>query len=252
MEINGKTALVTGGAHRVGKAIALGLAQAGANLVINYHGSAQAAEATVAEARSLGVEALAVQADVSDPDQVQAMVEVAVERFGAVQILVNSASLWRKTPFPMVDYTDWHRVTRVLIDGSLFCANAVAPSMLRQGEGAIVNIVDLAAWEPWIDYTAHSVGKAALWALTQQLALELAPGVQVNAVAPGPVLPPPDYGPEQVERVARKTLKGRWGSARDVVDAVLYLCQADYITGEVIAVDGGERWGHRLRRNLVT
>lgn len=247
MEIRGKTALVTGGAHRVGKAIALSLAGAGANVVINYHGSAQAAEETVAEAQAAGVEALAIQADVSDPDQVQAMVRAAMDRFGAVQILVNGASLWRKTPFPMEDLTDWHRVTRILIDGSFYCANAVAPSMLEQGEGAIVNIVDLAVWEPWPDFTAHSVGKAALWALTQQLALELAPAVHVNAIAPGPVLPPPDYDAAQVERVASKTLKGRWGSPQDVVDAFLFLVRATYITGEVIVVDGGQRYGHKAK-----
>jgi NAD(P)-dependent dehydrogenase (short-subunit alcohol dehydrogenase family) len=244
MEIKGKTALVTGGAHRVGRAIALGLARAGANAIINYHGSAHAAEETVAEVRAVGVEALAVKADVSDADQVRAMVAAAADRFGAVQILVNSASLFRKTPFPMEDLADWRRVTRILIDGPLYCANAVAPMMLERGEGAIVNIVDLSAWQPWTGFAAHSVGKAGLWALTQQLALELAPVVQVNAVAPGPVLPPPDYSQKAIDRTARRTLKDRWGSPQDVVDAVLFLVRANYITGEVIVVDGGERYGH--------
>jgi NAD(P)-dependent dehydrogenase (short-subunit alcohol dehydrogenase family) len=121
--------------------------------------------------------------------------------------------------------------------------------MLERGEGAIVNIVDLSAWEPWPGFTAHTVGKAGLLALTRQLALDLAPAVQVNAVSPGPVLPPPGYDDEQIDRVARRTLKRRWGSPKDVVDAVLFLVQADFITGEVIAVDGGERFGHRLKRN---
>jgi 3-oxoacyl-[acyl-carrier protein] reductase/pteridine reductase len=116
--------------------------------------------------------------------------------------------------------------------------------MLERGEGAIVNIVDLSAWQPWAGFAAHSVGKAGLWALTQQLALELAPVVQVNAVAPGPVLPPPDYSPKAIDRTARRTLKNRWGSPQDVVDAVLFLVRANYITGEVIVVDGGERYGH--------
>lgn len=251
MDISSKTALVTGGAHRVGKAIALGLAWAGANIVINYHSSDQSAEETAAEVRATGVGALAVQADVSDPDQVRVMVESAAERFGDVQILVNSASFFRKTPFPMADLSDWQRVTRILIDGPFYSANAVAPSMLERGEGAIVNIVDLSAWEPWPDFAAHSVGKAALWALTQQLALELAPAVHVNAVAPGPVLPPPNYGDADNQRVARRTLKGRWGNPQDVVDAVLFLIRADYITGEVIVVDGGERYGHHKRRRQV-
>ena len=247
MEIKGKTAVITGGAHRVGKAIALALAEAGANLVINYYGSAEAAEETVAEVQAAGVEALAFKADVSDPDQVQAMAQAALDRFGAVQILVNAASLWRKTPFPMDDFTDWHRVTRILIDGSLYCANAVAPSMLEHGEGAMVNIVDLSVWDPMVDRIAHTVGKAALWAMTKQLAVELAPSVHVNAVAPGPVLPPPSYSAEQTERVGNLTLKRRWGSVQDVVDAVMFLVRADYITAEVIVVDGGQRYGHKAK-----
>ncbi len=248
MEVRGKTALVTGGAHRVGRAITLALARAGAGVVINYHSSAEAAQETATMARSLGVEALPLRADVSQAGEVQAMIAAAEERLGSVDVLVNAASLWRKTPFPMVDFADWHRVTGILIDGAMYCANAVAPGMLRAGEGAIVNVVDLSAWQPWPGYAAHAVGKAALLALTRQLALELAPGVQVNAVAPGPVLPPPGYSPAVAGQIAARTLKGRWGTAEDVASAVLFLIQADYITGEVLVVDGGERYGHQQRR----
>lgn len=106
----------------------------------------------------------------------------------------------------------------------------------------MVNIVDLSAWKPFSGYIAHSVGKAALLALTRQLAMELAPAISVNAVAPGPVLPPPGYTEKQIARVAGRTLKGRWGSAQDVANAVRFLVEADYITGEVIVVDGGERY----------
>jgi NAD(P)-dependent dehydrogenase (short-subunit alcohol dehydrogenase family) len=242
MNTEGKTALITGGAHRVGKAITMALAQGGANVIINYYSSAGPAEETVAEARALGVDAIAVQADVADVDQVNALVATALDRFGTVDILINSASLWRKTPFPMKDLTDWHRVTSILIDGSLYCANAIAPKMLERGEGEIVNIVDMSAWKPWRGFAAHTVGKAALLALTRQLALELAPAVQVNAVAPGPVLPAPDSDEQQVAVTAERTLKKRWGTADDVADAVMFLVRADYITGEVIVVDGGERY----------
>jgi len=243
MKIEGKTALVTGGAHRVGKAIAMTLAQAGANVVINYYSSDTAAQETVREAEALGVGGLAVQADVGDLEQVRALVAAAADRFGAVDILVNSASIWQKTPLPMGDFADWHRVLGLLVHGSMYCADAVAPMMQEQGEGAIVSIVDLAAWKPFSGYVAHSVGKAGLLALTRSLALELAPAVSVNAVAPGPVLPPPDYSEEQIARIARRTLKGRWGKAQDVAGAVRFLVEADYITGEVIVVDGGERLG---------
>jgi len=242
-----KTALITGGAHRVGKAITLALAQAGANVVVNYNSSASAAEKTVAEAQALGVQALAVQADVSDRRQVDEMVATIKARFDSVDILINNASLWLATPFPTEDVEDWHRVIDILINGAFYCANAVAPLMLEKGEGAIVNIIDLAAYEPWSDFMAHSVGKTALLALNRQLALELAPSVRVNAVAPGPVLPPPDYSEDKIARTAARTLLNRWGTPEDVANAVLFFVNADYITGEDLAVDGGERFGHRKR-----
>jgi 3-oxoacyl-[acyl-carrier protein] reductase/pteridine reductase len=251
MDPKGKTALITGGAHRVGKAITLALARAGADVVINYHASAAAAEATAAEADALGVGTLIARADVSDRQQVEAMVARASERFGSIDILVYSASRFEKTPFPTEDMAAWHRVTDILIHGSFYCANAVAPLMLERGEGTIVNIVDLSAWEPWPNFAAHSVGKAGLMALTRQLALELAPVVRVNAVAPGPVLPPPDYDEAQTARAAQRTLLNRWGVADDVAQAVMYLVQADYIVGEVIIVDGGERFGHRKPKRKV-
>lgn len=245
MDPNGKTALVTGGAHRVGREITLALARAGANVVINYNRSAAAAEKTAADAEALGAGALAVQANIAVWEQVKAMVGAARDRFGGVDILINNASHWEETPFPMDDVTPWRRVTGVLVDGSFYCANAVAPLMLAAGKGAIVNIVDLSALEPWPDFAAHSVGKSALLALTRQLALELAPAVRVNAVAPGPVLPPVDYDEEKIARIAKMTLLERWGTPADVTEAILYFIRAEYVTGELLAIDGGERFGHR-------
>jgi len=186
---------------------------------------------------------MAVRADVGNLEQSRALVAAAADRFGAVDILVNSASIWKKTPMPMGDFADWHRVLGVLLHGSMYLADAVAPMMLECGEGEMVNIVDLSVWKPFSGYIAHSVGKAAQLALTRQLAIELAPAVSVNAVAPGPVLPPPDYGREEIARVGGRTLKGRWGAVQDVADAVRFLVEADYITGEVLVVDGGERLG---------
>jgi NAD(P)-dependent dehydrogenase (short-subunit alcohol dehydrogenase family) len=245
MDPQGKTALITGGAHRVGKAITLGLARAGANVVINYNASAAAAGETAVEAHALGVDALAVQADVADLAQVKAMVAQAQARFGSIDILVHSASRFEKTPIPTDDVTAWQRVTGILIHGSFYCANAVAPGMIERGEGAIVNIIDLSAWQPWPGLAAHGVGKAALLALTRQLALELAPAVRVNAVAPGPVLLPTGYPPEQVDRIAARTLLERWGTPEDVAEAVLFLVRSNYITGTTITVDGGEHIGRR-------
>lgn len=241
MELKDKTALITGGGIRVGRAITLGLAEAGANVVINYYSSAEKAKATSMDAVAMGVEALPIRADIADPKQVEEMVKVAHQRFGSVDILINNASMFKKTPFPTKDLTSWHKTKAILIDGPFYCANAIAPMMLERGEGAIINIIDLSAWDPWPGFTAHSVGKAALLALTRQLALELAPAVRVNAIAPGPTLPPTSYDEAKIQRTADKTLLDRWGSPEDISQAVIFFIKSDYITGQVIAVDGGQR-----------
>jgi NAD(P)-dependent dehydrogenase (short-subunit alcohol dehydrogenase family) len=240
----GKVALVTGGAVRVGKALTLALARAGAHVVIDYHSSAQAAQATAQEAAALGVRALAVQADVSDPGAVQRLAAEAQAAFGGVDILVNAADHFARTPFPSQDasvFADWQRATRVALDGAWLVCNAFAPGMVARGAGLIVNIVDLSAWQPWRGFAAHGVAKAGLLALTRQLALELAPAVRVNAIAPGNVLPPPGTTPERAASLARRSLLGRWGSPDDVARALLYLVEADFVTGDVLTVDGGER-----------
>jgi NAD(P)-dependent dehydrogenase (short-subunit alcohol dehydrogenase family) len=245
MEIRGKVALVTGGAHRVGKAITMMLAQAGAHVVVNYYSAGSAADETVAEARALGVKALAIQCDVAEWTQVRGMADTIIEEVGGVDIIVNSASLFEKTPFPTDDITVWQRVTAISIDGPFYVCNALAPSMLARGGGAIVNIVDLSAWEPWPNFAAHGVSKAALLAFTKQLALELAPTIRANAVAPGPVLPPPNYNERAAAKTAAGTLLKRWGTPEDVAFAVRYLIEAEYVTADVITVDGGERYGDR-------
>lgn len=245
MQIRGKVALVTGGAHRVGKAITMMLAAQGADVVVNYHSSGGAAQQTVAEVEALGVKGLAVQCDVSQLDQVQAMAQEIESTFGGVDIIVNAASLFDTMPFPSDEVDTWHRVTRISIDGPFYVCNRLTPGMLARGGGAIVNIVDLSAWEPWPKFTAHSVGKAALLAFTRQLALELAPTIRANAVAPGPVMPPPNAQEESTRKAANRTLLKRWGSPEDVAQAVRYLVEADYVTAEVVTVDGGERFGHR-------
>jgi pteridine reductase len=245
MDLNGKTALVTGGAVRVGKAIALALAGAGADVVINYHSSADAAIQTVAEIEALGRRALAVKADVSQGNQVQALVDAAMERMGRLDVLINSASLWRRTPWAELDEAAWDQLVDIALKGPFLCARAAAPHLTAHGDGAIVNIVDLSAIIPFRNYLPHSAAKAGLVNLTYSLAMELAPAVRVNAIAPGPVLPPPEYTEQQVQAAARRTLIGRWGAAEDVAQAVVFLAQAPYITGVILPVDGGERLAGR-------
>jgi NAD(P)-dependent dehydrogenase (short-subunit alcohol dehydrogenase family) len=247
MDIQGKVALVTGGAIRVGKAITLALAQAGANVVVNYNASAQPAQDTVREAESHGVQGLAIQCDVSAAESVQAMADAVKGRFGGIDILVNAAGHFGKITVPTDDLEMWRRVTRISIDGAFYVSNAFAPTMLARGGGCIVNILDLSAWMPWVGYTAHAVGKAGMLALTNQLALELAPTIRVNAVAPGAVLAPPGYSEAQQQAVANRNLLNRWGSADDVARAVRFLVEADFVNGDVLYVDGGEHIAQHKR-----
>jgi NAD(P)-dependent dehydrogenase (short-subunit alcohol dehydrogenase family) len=242
MNPQGKTALVTGGAVRVGRALTLALAQHGANVVVHYNSSADQAEETAAAARALGVAALTVQADIGAPEAVAELVRAVETTFGGVDILVNSASPFIRGRLQDTSLEQWHFVLGALLDGPLLLCQAFAPRMLAQGAGLIVNILDQAAFTPFPAYLAHSVGKHGLLGLTRSLASELAPLVRVNAIAPGPVLPPPGYTPEQTARIAAQPLLQRWGSPDDVVKALLYLIDAEYVTGEVLFVDGGERW----------
>jgi NAD(P)-dependent dehydrogenase (short-subunit alcohol dehydrogenase family) len=243
MELNGKVALVTGGAVRVGKAIALALADAGMDVAFSYHASAAAAAETAAEIAAKGRRALALHADQAQAEQVSAAVGTTVAQLGGLDVLVNSASFWRRTPWAELDEAAWDQLLDINLKGPFLCARAAAPHLAANGDGAIINIVDLSAGVPFANYMPHSAAKAGLWNLTQALAMELAPAVRVNAIAPGPVLPPPGYSEKQIAATARRTLLGRWGSAEDVAQAVVFLAQAPYITGVLLPVDGGEHLG---------
>ncbi|MEM7531330.1 MAG: SDR family oxidoreductase [Chloroflexota bacterium] len=246
-----KIALITGGAHRVGKAMTMMLAEAGAHVIVNYNRSHEAAQETVAEAQKLGVQAMPIHADVADWQSVQRMGAQILEQFGGVDILINSASWMGRTPLPTDDIETWQQVTRISIDGTFYISNYLIPSMIERanarqqdGEqdsaGVIINVADLSAFRPWKNLTAHAVGKSAVLALTRQLALEFAPTLRVNAVAPGPVLPEANADERQIKMGIRRTLLKRWGTPEDVARAVKYLIEADYVTGDVLRVDGGE------------
>lgn len=248
MDLRDTNAIVTGAPGRVGRRIALSLARAGVNVAITNRSSTEEASATVAELQACGVGALAVGLDLLDAEApARAVAEVEAD-LGPVDVLVNNASYFEPTPFPTEDHDGWYKTFDVLVHGPYRLANVVAPGMLRRGRGRIVNVVDLSAWHPWPDRGAHSVAKAALLALTRQLAVELAPSVTVNAVAPGPVIPAERFDEEQIDRLARRNLQGRWGDADDVAAAVRFLLETDFVTGECITVDGGERWGHVRQR----
>lgn len=240
MDLHGKVALVTGGAVRVGKAIALALAAEGADIAFSYNTSAGPAEETAREIEALGRRAFYRQADVAHVDECRALVEETVAQLGRLDVLVNSASLWHRTPFAELTEADWDYVTGIVLKGAAFTSQAAARYLSAGGEGVIINIIDLSAYVPFRDFVAHSVAKAGLLNLTYSLAMNLGPQVRVNAIAPGPVLPPPDYTEQQIASAARRTLLGRWGTAEDVAGAVVYFAKASYVTGAVLHVDGGE------------
>lgn len=245
MDIKGRTALVTGGAVRIGKAITMGLAKAGANVIINYNSNDEEALITAEEAKAFGVSTLIVQANIGELDQVRNMFSQIHEKFETVDILVNSASPFLTTPVPTDDFSAWHTVINAVVNGSFYVSNLAAKDMLTKKEGAIINIVDLTIWEAWPNFTAHTVAKSALYALNRQLALELRPYVRVNAVCPGPVLPPDDYSEEKIAKTGNKTLLDRWGTPEDVSKAVNFLIESDYINADVVRVDGGQRYAVR-------
>jgi len=240
MELGGRTALVTGAAKRVGREIALALAARGADLALHYKGSAAEARATSEAAERLGRRAVALQADLAQPEQVEALADRAIERFGAIDVLVNSAAVFYRTPLEKITSQDWEQFLRVNLTGPFLLARRLGLLMRRRGEGKIVNVVDIAGMRPWAEFLPYCVSKGALITLTQGLAKALAPEVQVNAVAPGSVLLQEEYGDKEREAIVRATPLRRIGDPADVATAVLFLVEgSDFITGQVVVVDGG-------------
>lgn len=240
MEVQGKVAVVTGGAVRLGKALVLALARAGAAVVVHYGRSAEAARETAAEARSLGVDVLCVQVDLMQPRRAREVIAAAVERFGRADILVNSAAIFQ--PGGLADTTeeDWDRHFHINLKSPFFLCQAFAAQVPKGRRGHIVNIVDWRGVRPGADYLAYRLSKAALIALTQNLALALAPGIQVNAIAPGAILPPPGENQAYLDALAVGIPARRPGAPEDVAQALLYLLRSDFVTGEVLFVTGGQ------------
>lgn len=239
MQLRGATALVTGGAHRIGREIALALARAGAHVVINYHRSQAAADATAVEARDLGVRALPFRADAADRRQVDDMVAAALSEFGRIDLLVANAGVFRRTPLATAQESDWDDMMRLNFSTFSVPALRIGPLMRERGAGCIIALSDVAAIRPWAEYGPYCAAKGAVAELTRQLAVDLAPAVRVNAVAPGPILFPDDFPEEARQREIGRTTLRRQGRPEHVADAVLFLARNDYVTGVLLPVDGG-------------
>lgn len=236
----GRKALVTGGARRVGAAMVSALAASGVDVAIHYGGSADDAQALAATCRDRGVNAVALQADLAQPGAAEALAQQAEDALGGVDILINSASTWESAPFDQVDRAMWDRTMAVNLTAPMFLSQALGTRMAERGFGRIVNISDVAGLRPWPHRAPHSVSKAGLVMLTRILSQAYAPHVLVNAIVPGPVLMPDDSGPQVEANVGAETVLGRVGTPGDVVDAMLYLVSAEYVTGQSLVVDGGQ------------
>jgi pteridine reductase len=240
MQLSGRWALVTGAAKRVGRVIAREFAGRGANVVVHYNHSAADAADAVRELESLGVRALALQAELGVPAQVTALARDAEARTGGVAVLVNSASNYLRVPFDALTEETWDASLDVNLKAPFLLAWHLGRAMRDRGEGAIVNIADWAGERPYKDYLPYCVSKAGVICLTKALAKELAPSVRVNAVAPGPVLLPEDFGPEARAAVERATPLQRVGTPEDVARCIRFLVEeANFSTGGLFHVDGG-------------
>jgi NAD(P)-dependent dehydrogenase (short-subunit alcohol dehydrogenase family) len=238
-KLTGKVALVTGGAVRVGRAISLGLAAEGADVAITYLSSGAAAKQTVRDLRALGVRAVAIRADVSQPAATRRLVAAVVKQLGRLDVLVNNAAIFFRTPVLTTTPAQFDRFIAVNLRGAFFCAQAAARAMGRRG-GRIINMADVGAVKAWPAYVPYGISKAGVAMLTKGLAAALAPAIQVNAVGPGVVLLPEAFPRETRRRLAARVPTGRHGTPADAAAAVCFFATCpDYITGQLLFVDGG-------------
>jgi NAD(P)-dependent dehydrogenase (short-subunit alcohol dehydrogenase family) len=242
VQLTGKIALVTGG-RRMGATLAGELARRGSDVALCYARSREQAEEAAASVRAAGRRASTHQADLSRPDRCRALVAAVVRALGGLDILVNMASVYVETPFDRLSLADWNAAIDVDLRASFLCAHAAVPHMRARGGGRIVNVSDwtAASGRPrYRGFLPYYVAKGGVIALTEALALELAAdGILVNAVAPGPILPPPAMPADERTAVARSTPLGHWGGELAVATAVIACLESDFVTGETLRVDGG-------------
>ncbi len=236
LPLEGQVALVTGAAKRIGRSIALRLAADGAAVVVNYAHSEVEAEDLVAQIAANGRRAMAWRADVSRRAEVRAMFAAVDKEFGRLDLLVNNAGIFFRAKFAEVTEEQWDRILDANLKAQFLCAQAAAPLMKRHGRGRIINISSIGGLLAWPDYTHYCVSKAGVIMLTRCLARTLAPEIMVNSVAPGTIQFPGEL-PDETQ--IRRTPLGHNGSGEDVAGAVAFLAQAEFITGQVLVVDGG-------------
>jgi 3-oxoacyl-[acyl-carrier protein] reductase/pteridine reductase len=237
-KLAGRVALVTGAAKRIGRSIALELAQRGAHVVVNYRSSRGDAEQVVAEIVKMGRRSIAVQANVSARAEVQHMISRVEAEFGGLDILVNNAGMFQHVAFNEITDEQWDGILATNLTSQFLCAQTAAPLLKRCGRGSIINLASLGGLLAWPGYTHYCVSKAGVISLTRCMARALAPEITVNAVAPGTITFEADAAELEADFVRRAPL-GRTGKGSDIAEAVAFLAESDFITGQVLVVDGG-------------
>src|SRR5574341_614025 len=244
MDLKDRVALVTGGAHRVGKASAIALAAEGAHIALHYGQSHDLARQTADEIAALGVECLVYSADLGNPDDIPALFNTIRARFGRLDVLVNSAASFQKQALEEITVADWDRVLAVNLRAPFLCLQHAAHLMKqteRDQPALVVNLIDLSGVHAWPGYVQHGVSKAGLLHLTRIAARELAPAMRVNALLLGPIIPTQKSGPDEGwQRLIESLPLRRAGGGEAVGEAVVYLARSDFMTGATIALDGGE------------
>lgn len=240
-EAGRKTALVTGGGVRVGRAISLALGAEGWRVAVHYRRSEARALEVVELLEASGSGGVALQADLSDSEQISRLIRNVKSELGGLDLLVNSAAAFPRHDPLTVSAEEWNALFDLNLRAPFLCAREAAKLMMEVSGGSIVNLVDTGADEAWPGYVPYVASKAGLVSVTRGLARAFAPSIRVNGVAPGPVLlPPGEDSPAHVKAAGARTVLGRVGTPEDVAEAVLYLAGARYVTGEIIRVDGGQ------------
>ena len=239
MDLSGRVAVVTGGAVRVGRAVVLGLAAAGADVFVHYGRSEEAAKATAIEVQQLGVRAATGSVDLARPEHAGAVIQQAEAALGPVSLLVNSASAFPFDTVGDLDFETWQRTLDLTLSSPVFATQAFADRLPADLEGAVVNVTDARTTKPYRKHFSYMVARGGIDTFTRAAALELAPSIRVNAVALGVILPPEGQEESYEHRLAARLPLARVGGTDPVVDSVLFLMRNDFITGEIIRVDGG-------------
>jgi len=239
MDLDGHTALVTGAGQRLGRAFALAIAGRGASVAVHYRSSAAEAEEVSSLIRDTGARAVALQADLADTDQAAGLFDRAAAELGRIDLLVNSASVFDQVGFIDTDLATWRRNIDVNLTAPFLITQAFARA-LGDRPGSVVNLLDWRALRPGVGSLAYTTAKAGLAAMTQSLARDLAPGIRVNGLALGAILPPPGQTEDDIKPILKAVPAGRQGTVEEVVAALLFLLVGpEYITGEILHVDGG-------------